>query len=110
MQSLTLVKTEKIKRDPRNLPYLYPSMPLTKYKKISEEYFKNKTLKAIEDAARINNQVLLPQHCLHWERKKKFADRNLKFFGRSYYLISYDDLTDLEIAKYENTVNTLKRA
>lgn len=109
MQSMTLVSYDKIEKDPRNLAYLFPSMPVGKYKRATEEYYKNKSLKAIEDAARINNQLLIPGNCLHWERKKRFKDQNLVFFGRAYYLIDYDDLTDLEIAKYECIANVTER-
>jgi hypothetical protein len=107
---MTLVKQSKIAKDPRNLPYLFPSMPIAKYKKIADDFYKHSALKSLEDAARINHQLLIPAHCLHWQRKKKFTEQNVRVFGRSYYLIDYDDLTDLEITKYENTAQVLKRA
>ena len=102
-----MVSSDKIEKDPRNLAFLFPSMPVGKYKRATEAYYINKSLKAIEDAARINNQLLIPGKCLHWERKKRFKDQSLIFFGRAYYLINYDDLTDMEIAKYEYMANAL---
>lgn len=104
MNALSLVKDEKIQKDPRNLAYLFPSMPVGKYKVLTEQYYKAKTLRAIEEVASINNQLLIPARCLHWERKKKFKDQKINFFGKAYYLINVDDVTETELEKYKDIV------
>ena len=77
MQALSLIDPPA--KDPRNLAYLYPSMPLHAYKQRTDQYYKAITLAQVEQAARINGQILVPGICLNWSRKKK-ASRSADYF------------------------------
>lgn len=97
-----LVPANKIEKDPRNLPYLFPSMPLTRYAKIINQYINWKLLALAEDIARIEGKRVIPSQCLHWERKKKYEDKSIRIARRSFYLMDEDELTDLEWEKYRS--------
>lgn len=99
--SLSLVDQTKIEKDCRNLIYLYPNMSAFTYRKIADDYYRNKCLKALEIAAAINDNLVVPANCLHWQRKKRHADKKISLFGKSYYVLHPDDLTELELKKYE---------
>lgn len=98
MQALSLIDPPA--KDPRNLAYLYPSMPLHAYKQRTDQYYKAITLAQVEQAARINGQILVPGICLNWSRKKKLADRQIILFRRAYYFIDADKMTATEKRKY----------
>lgn len=98
MSRLSLV-TNRI-RDPRKLPYLYRTMPASRYKELSEDYYRTKSLEAVEEAAQIGGLIVVPSACIHHKRRQ--ADRRISLLGRTYYLLREDEMTDLELAKYRS--------
>lgn len=102
MMGLSLVDESKIEKDARNMAYLNPSMSVITFKLRVDDYYKNICLKRIEQIAGMNNQLVIPTSCLHWTRKKKFKDRNIRIFNHSYYILSLDELTPQEIRSYED--------
>lgn len=107
MQNLSLVPRYKIEKDPRNLAYLFPSMPLAKFSKATDEYFHLKALLAVESIAKMVDHILVPAACFHWQRKKQLQHRNVRVIGRSYYVLMLDDLSDMEKAKYEDMIGEI---
>lgn len=95
----SLVDRSKISRDPRKLAYLYPSMPVRRYKELTEDYHRSMTLAAIEQVARMMHCVLMPASCIHHDRRR--PDRRMQLHGRTYYVVEIDDVTELEWAKYD---------
>lgn len=100
-EMLSLVDYKAIEKDPRNLPYLYPSMTIYHYKQRTEKYYRNVSLKAFEEVAQLEGKIVVPASCLHWERKKRMADQKVTLLGKTYYVMYLDDMTDLEYKKYE---------
>lgn len=98
MVHLSLVADAKIERDPRKLAYLYPKMPLRRYKELVDEYYRNLTLRAAEQLAHMSGCVLLPSACVHHRRRD--PARRMMLFGRTYYSVPEEELTELEQAKY----------
>lgn len=99
MTNLSLVADEKIEKDPRKIAFLYPKMPVGRYKKLVDEYYRNRTLRAAEQIAKKFGSILIPASCLHHRRRN--PDLRLMVLGRAYYCIQEDDLTDLEKIKYQ---------
>lgn len=95
---LRLVNPNKLKKDPRKLPYLYPNMSVYRYKDQTEEFYRLYVLHLIEKMAQMFDCVLLPSSCVHHRRRN--ADRRIMIFGRSYYITHINNLTDLEWEKY----------
>lgn len=101
----SIVPQSKIDKDPRNLAYFYPRMPVTKYAKMTNEYFYWRMVLVAEDVARLEGKLLIPAECLHWERKKKLSERMVNVFKKSFYLMTDDELTNKEREKYLNLKN-----
>lgn len=95
----SLVDQTKLDKDPRKLPYFYPRMPAIRYKQLSEDYYHALTLKAIEQAAKALNGYIVPAICVH--HRRRHPERRISIFGRVYYAIPADDITELELAKYK---------
>lgn len=99
MPKLSLVANSRIE-DPRKLPYLFRKMPAIRYKELSEEYYRTKSLQAVEEAAQMGGMIVVPSICVHHKRRQ--ADRRISLLGRTYYLLREDEMTDLELAKYRS--------
>lgn len=99
MTNLSLVASESLQRDPRKLAFLYPTIPASRYKALTDEHYRLLTIKAAEDAARASGGILMPSTCLH--RRRREPERRLMIFGRTYYVIPADELTEMEIEKYK---------
>lgn len=99
MNNATLVDREVLKKDPRKLAFLYPRMPVIRYKKLTEQYYHELAIQAVEQAGKALNGYILPAACVHHRRKD--PAKRISLFGRSYYAIPADDITPLELAKYK---------
>lgn len=96
---MTLVNLDQIQRDPRKLPYLYPKMPASRYKELSETYHRCLTILALEKVSAMFGAVLIPSSCVHHDRRR--ADRRIMVHGRTYYVMDETEVTPLEWAKYK---------
>jgi hypothetical protein len=97
----SIVPLDKIEKDPRNLAYFYPRMPVTKYAKMTNEYFFWRMVQVAEAVAKLEGKLLIPASCIHWERKKKLSERMVSVFKQSFYLMTAAELTKNEKKKYE---------
>lgn len=100
----SIVPSKKIAKDPQTLPYHFPSFPVVKYSKISSEYHFWKAVSLLEQAAHQNGKLLVPASCLHWERRKKFKTCLITVYKRSFYQLSYEELTEKEKTKYADLI------
>lgn len=99
MTNLSLVSHDRIQKDPRKLAYLYPKMPVGRYKEQTDEYYRLMALKSAEDTAKASNALLVPSTCLH--RRRRDPQRRVMLFGRTYYVVPQDDLTEMDLEKYK---------
>lgn len=99
LRKLSLIDRSRLQRDPRKLAYLYPRMPVTRYKAQTEEYYHDITIKTVEDVAKMAGLVIVPASCVHHKRRE--ASKRIFLFGRSYYVRKIEDLTPIELAKYK---------
>lgn len=97
---MTIVPFSKIEKDPSTLPYHYPSIPVVKYSKLAVEYHYWKAVSILEQAARQNGKLLIPASCIHWKRKKQLQGVLLMVYKRTFYQMSYEELTETEKKKY----------
>lgn len=97
-----LVKSQDIARDPRQLAYLYPSMPLVRYIKISNKYHIKKAIKSVEDALSKLDYILLPANCVSHRRRN--ANRRIQIYGQTFYVRHRLELTGKEMIKYINLI------
>lgn len=95
----SLINETVVAKDPTKLLYLYPSMPKIRYAKMVDSYYKAQAILAAEKAAKANNCLLVPARCIHYKRRDQ--SRRITIYGRSYYIMPIDDMTDLELAKYK---------
>lgn len=98
MQSLSLVPSKSIAKDPTKLAYLYPRMPVGRYKEQTDTYYRAMTIRAVEEALKPFGAVLIPSKCVH--HKRRDPERRIMIYGRTYYTVQADTMTDLEAAKY----------
>lgn len=98
---MNLVPEQKILKDPRKLSFLFPSMSLRRYKELTDNYYREKCLYTLEKVAQLTGRMIVPCAAIHWQRKKRYADRYLELFGKAYYLFRPDELTEKERKKYE---------
>lgn len=98
MKSYSLVNRRRIERDPRKLAYLYPNMPVGRFKQAVDDYYRNVTVKTIEDVVHMVGLKLVPASCVHHKRRE--ADKRIHILGRTYYVRDPADLTPLEMEKY----------
>lgn len=96
-------------KDPRQLLYHYPSMPVVKYAKMMQEFSFYHALAVAEDIAHRQGFILVPYSCMHWERKKRFAaDRRVKIGRRSFYMMRESELTPHEKRKLQKYVEQIR--
>ncbi|WP_017187386.1 hypothetical protein [Alkalibacillus haloalkaliphilus] len=95
-------------KDPRQLLYHFPSMPVVKYAKLMQEFSFNHALSVAEDVAHKNGYILVPYKCMHWERKKRFVDRRVKIGRNSFFMMKQLELTKSEKAKLDDYIEELE--
>lgn len=100
---LSLVNKDKLKKDPTKLLYLYPSMPKIRFAKQVDAYYRAQAIAAAELAAKANHCLLVPARCIHYKRRDQ--SKRVVIYGRSYYIMHKDDMTELEWAKYKIVCN-----
>lgn len=104
MQIQSIVPVHKIQKDPRNFAFLFPSMPLRKYKDATDQWYKWKAIKALEEVAAMAGKYVLPATCVHWSRKKKLHHRRVELHGRSYYILSKQEMSKTEKKRYADSI------
>lgn len=62
-------------------------------------YYRAQAIAAAEKAAKANHCLLVPARCIHYKRRDQ--SKRIVLYGRSYYIMHKDDMTDLEWAKYK---------
>lgn len=98
MTTLSLVNQAEIEKDPSKLLYHYPSIPKMRYAKMVDKYYRALAIRAAEDAAKANQCLLVPARCINYKRKD--LSKRVIIYGKSYYIMSIDDMTEIEIQKY----------
>ncbi|WP_175615914.1 hypothetical protein [Piscibacillus halophilus] len=95
-------------KDPRQLLYHFPNMPVVKYAKMMQEFSFIHALACAEDVAHKTGHILVPYSCMHWERKKKLIDMRIKIGRNSFFLLKEYELTKTEKRKLEIYVEELE--
>ena len=96
---LSLIDPEVVAKDPTKLLYLYPSVPKIRYAKMVDNYYRAQAILAAEKAAKANHCYLVPARCINYKRRDQ--SKRIVLYGRSYYVMSMDEMTDVEMAKYK---------
>lgn len=109
MKPYSLVPPEYKEKDPRRLPYLYPTtLNLVYYAKKMQEFTFYQALETAEDMAAKLGYILLPFSCIHWKRAKNFGiDRKVKIGKHSFFLLKPNELTEIEKRKLERYLEEL---
>lgn len=109
LKEFDIVPYQKVKKDPRQLLYHFPSLPTIKYAKMMDVYSHNKAIKAAQDVANSLGYLLIPFPCVHQKRaKKKELDNKKIRIGRSpFYLFKIDELTTNEKTKLINYITDI---
>lgn len=101
---MTIVPAEKVKSDPQTLLYHFPSMNAVRYQKLIQEYTYWKHVQTAEQVARLSGRVLVPRECIHWERKRKYADRRVIIQKRVFFVLLESEMTRKELENYRQSV------
>lgn len=110
LKAYSIVPADFDEKDPRMLPYHFPSFPVVKFAKLMQIYSFNKTLSAIQDVAHRQGYVLLPAVCMHWGRVKKFGqERRAKVGKHNFYMMRLNELTQVEINKLQNYIREMDK-
>lgn len=108
MYKYSLVPSDFREKDPRNLPYHFPSIPVVKYAKLMQEFCYFAQLEAAENAAKKAGFILLPFNCMHWQRRKQFTEeRKIKIGKYSFFMMKVNELTDSERTKLDDYLEEL---
>ncbi|NEU27709.1 hypothetical protein G3M74_16665 [Paenibacillus polymyxa] len=100
----TIVPANKIKHDPQELLYHFPSIQPVRYTKLSQEYYFWSQVKTAEQIAGMFGRLLVPASCLHWQRKTRHAERRVHIGKSCYYALAEKELTKMEHEKYMSMV------
>lgn len=95
-------------KDPRNLLYHFPSLPIVKYAKLMQTFSFHQALGVAEDLGHRLGYVLLPSHCMHWQRIQKNGERRVKIGRNSFYLMRLNELTRNEKSKLINHIEEVQ--
>lgn len=109
LKEYSILPSDYKNKDPRNLLYHFPSLPVVKYAKLMQTWAFIQALSVAEDLAHRQEYVLLPSFCMHWQRIQKHGtDRRVKIGRNSFYLMRLNELTKTEKYKLENHVQEVK--
>lgn len=108
LHDFTLVPKDYRDKDPRALPYLYPTtLNIVAYAKKMQEFSFYQALEIAEDLAKRQGFILVPWSVLHWQRAKKLGyDRKIKIGRKSFFLLRRDEMTKTEILKLERLLQS----
>jgi hypothetical protein len=104
----SLVPARYKEKDPRNLLYHFPSIPVVKFAKITQKFYFFKQLEVAQDIVNRMGYILLPSVCMHWERVKQFADRRIKIGRNSFFMMKPDELTETERRKLHEYLEEIR--
>lgn len=109
IHDFSLVPREYKEKDPRRLPWLYPtSLNLVYYAKKMQEFSFYQALEVAEDLAHKQGYILLPHACIHWQRAKNYGyDRKIKIGRKSFFIMKPNELTKSEKIKLEQFLEEL---
>ncbi|MFK4475781.1 hypothetical protein ABH897_005581 [Paenibacillus sp. RC73] len=106
----TIVPPSKVKHDPQELLYQFPSIPKIRYTKLSQEYYFWRQVQNAESIAAMFGRLLIPASCLHWQRKNLFVERRVQVGRNCYYVLDKGELTKMEYTKYTAIVKETEAA
>lgn len=109
LKEFSLVPKDYREKDPRTLPYLYPTtLNIVAYAKKMQEFSFYQALEVAENLAKRQGFILLPWSCIHWERAKKLGyDRKIKIGRKSFFLLKMNEMTKTEKLKLERLLQSL---
>ncbi|GEL76573.1 hypothetical protein [Tenuibacillus multivorans] len=105
---ISILPKDYREKDPRQLLYHFPNMPIVKYAKMMQRYSFNHALAVAEDVAHKNGYILIPYDCMHWQRKQRFVDRRVKIGRKSFFMMKDHELTRSERSKLEDYLRELE--
>lgn len=97
----SIVPYKKVKNDPRQLVYHFPSIPNVKMSKILNSYFYHRSVQIGEEVAAITGYIFLPATCMHWRRKEQYIDRRVRVSNSYFYVLKEGEMTRTEKERYK---------
>ncbi|KAF6614225.1 hypothetical protein HFE03_25855 [Paenibacillus sp. EKM102P] len=104
----TIVPANKVKHDPQELLFQFPSIPKVRYTRLSQEYYFWRQVQNAESIAAMFGRLLIPASCMHWQRKNLFESRRVQVGRNYYYVLEKKELTKTEQAKYMAVVKEVE--
>lgn len=98
MMRLSIVDEKAIRYDARKLAFLYPSIRASTFKNRTDKYYRNRSILAVEQVAKMFGCLLVPTSCLHYTRRNKA--RRVEILNHAYYIMRPDEMREIEIDKY----------
>ncbi|MED2258277.1 hypothetical protein ABEO98_21655 [Brevibacillus parabrevis] len=81
-------------RDPRQLLFHYPSIPVVRYSQMAADFYQDQMLRMAEELAARQGFILVPACCLSWRKKQEIAaERQVSIGKHSYYMMRRDEMT-----------------
>lgn len=96
-------------RDPRQLLFHYPSIPVVRYAQMAANFYQDQMLRLAEELAARQGFQLVPRICLSWRKKQEIAaERQVQIGKYSYYMVRPDELSRSEKEKLQAYIDELR--
>jgi hypothetical protein len=106
----SIVPERKIK-DPRQLLFHFPSMPVQVYAQLIAEFHSDQMLKMAEQIAHSLGFNLVPYSCLHWKvRRNIAAERKVKIGRCSYFMLKPSEMPQRSLEKFQEYLEEINAA
>ncbi|MCM3593643.1 hypothetical protein M4D58_23765 [Brevibacillus borstelensis] len=107
--SISVVPNRRI-RDPRQLLFHFPSIPVVRYAQMAADFYHDQMLRLAEELAHRQGFLLVPASCLGWRKKQDIAgERQVSVGKRSFYMLRRDELTSKEWDKLQEYLEELEQ-
>lgn len=96
-------------RDPRQLLYHYPSIPVVRYAQLVAEFHHIQMLRLAEDIAHKQGFLLVPASVLHWRQKQEIAaERQVTVGKQVFYMMRKTELSKRALEKLQEYLEELR--
>lgn len=106
--STSIVPVRNI-RDPRQLLFHYPSLPVIRYAKMAADFYQDQMLRLAEELASRQGFILVPASCLSWRKKQEIAaERQVSIGKYSYYMLRSDEMSKSAKEKLQAYIDEIR--